>query len=87
MLFRSAQVLPDFYSGGFDGEGELLTLVHGQLGHAQAALMAERLQRLAQDFAQQHLADQRLPDGQRRPVTLLIGQRSWVFGAFQALKR
>ena len=87
MAYFRAQVLPDFYSGGFDGEGELLTLVHGQLGHAQAALMAERLQRLAQDFAQQHLADQRLPDGQRRPVTLLIGQRSWVFGAFQALKR
>ena len=87
MDFFREQVLPDFYGGGFDGEGELLTLVHGQIGSGPAALFQERLQRLAQDFAQQHLSDRALPAAQRRPFTLLIGQRSWLFGAFRELKR
>jgi hypothetical protein len=42
---------------------------------------------VAQDFAQQHLADQRLPADQKRPYTLLIGMRSWLFEAFRDLRR
>ncbi len=80
-------VVPDYYAGGFDGEGELLTLVHGEIGHAQASAFHERLSRVAQDFAQQHLADQRLAEAHKRPYTLVIGMRSWLFGPFTALKR
>jgi len=42
---------------------------------------------VAQDFAQQHLADQKLPADQKRPYTLVIGMRSWLFAAFRDLKR
>jgi hypothetical protein len=42
---------------------------------------------VAQDFAQQHLADQKLPADQKRPYTLLIGMRSWLFEAFRDLRR
>jgi hypothetical protein len=42
---------------------------------------------VAQDFAQQHLADQKLPPEQKRPYTVLIGMRSWLFAAFRDLKR
>ncbi|MFO0123888.1 MAG: hypothetical protein ACK520_15670, partial [Inhella sp.] len=42
---------------------------------------------VTQDFAQQHLADQRLPPEQRRPYTLVIAVRSWLFGPFAALRR
>lgn len=84
--FREA-VVTDYFGGGFDGEGELLMLVHGQVGRSLAALFNERLQRVAQDFAQQHLADQKLPPDQKRPYTLVIGMRSWLFGAFRDLKR
>jgi transcriptional regulator with XRE-family HTH domain len=80
-------VVPDYYAGGFDGEGELLTLVHGEIGHAQVSAFHERLTRVAQDFAQQHLADQRLAEAHKRPYTLVIGMRSWLFGPFAALKR
>ena len=59
----------------------------GQIGRSLAALFNERLQRVAADFAQQHLADQKLPADQKRPYTLLIGMRSWLFGAFRELKR
>ena len=87
MRFFREHVVDDYFSGGFDGEGELLMLVHGQIGRSLAASFNERLQRLAQDFAQQHVADQRLPAEQRRAYTLVLGMRSWLFGAFRALRR
>jgi hypothetical protein len=84
--FRKA-VVPDYFSGGFDGEGEMLMLVHGHIGHAQAANFAERLQRLGQDFAQQHLADQKLASDKKDAYTMVVGLRSWLFAAFRDLKR
>jgi DNA-binding Xre family transcriptional regulator len=84
--FRQSAVA-DYYSGGFDGEGEMLMLVHGQIGRSLATLFNERLQRLGQDFAQQHLADQKLPQDQKRAYTLVIAMRSWLFAAFRDLKR
>jgi hypothetical protein len=80
-------VADDYYSGGFDGEGEMLMLVHGEIGRSLATLFNERLQRLGQDFARQHLADQKLPADRKRPYTLVIAMRSWLFAAFRDLKR
>ena len=87
MSYFREHVVADYYDCGFDGEGELLMLVHGQIGRSLALAFNERLARVAQDFAQQHLADQKLPAEQRRPYTLLIGMRSWLFEAFRDLKR
>jgi hypothetical protein len=87
MAYFRRHVVNDYFNGGFDGEGETLMLVHGQIGRAQAALFVERLQRLAQDFAQQHLADQRLPAASKDGYTMVIGMRSWLFAAFRDLKR
>ncbi len=87
MHYFREQVVDDYYSGGFDGEGEVLMLVHGQVSPGQANAFVERLQRVGQDFAQQHLADQRLSPQQRRPYTLVVGMRSWLFAAFRDLKR
>jgi transcriptional regulator with XRE-family HTH domain len=80
-------VMRYFFAGDFGGEGEQLMVVHGQIGTALAAAFNERLARLAQDFAQQHLADQRLPATQKRPYTLVIGMRSWWFALFRDLRR
>jgi lambda repressor-like predicted transcriptional regulator len=87
MQFFRKHVVDDYYSGGFDGDGELLMLVHGQVSPSQAATFVERLQRVGQDFAQQHLADQKLQAVQKRPYTLVVGMRSWFFAAFKDLKR
>ena len=87
MAYFRRHVVDDYFNGGFDGEGETLMLVHGQIGRAQAALFVERLQRMAQDFAQQHLADQRLPAASKDGFTMVIGMRSWLFAAFRDLKR
>ncbi len=87
MGFFREHVADDYFSGGFDGEGEMLMLVHGQISPGLAGSFVERLQRVGQDFAQQHLADQKLAPEQRRPYTLVVGMRSWLFAAFRDLKR
>jgi transcriptional regulator with XRE-family HTH domain len=87
MQFFRQRAMGEYFGGGFDGEGEMLMLVHGQLSPAQAALFNERLQRLGNDFAQQHLADFKLPPSERRPYTLLVATRSWLFQPFSSMLR
>ena len=87
MAFFREHVTDDYFSGDFGGEGEMLMLVHGQVGRSLANSFVERLQRVGQDFAQQHLADQKLPPEQKRPYTLVVGMRSWLFAAFREFKR
>lgn len=84
--FRDNALL-DYFSGGFDGAGEGLLLVHGSVSRSLAPSFLERMQRVAQDFAQQHLADQKLQDKDREGYTLLLAMRSWEFEAFAALRR
>jgi hypothetical protein len=84
--FRENAVL-DYFSGGFDGLGEGVLLVHGSVSRSLAPSFFERMQRVAQDFAQQHQADQKLAEKDREGYTLLLAMRSWEFGAFVALKR
>ncbi len=87
MAYFREHVVGDYFSGGFDGEGEMLMLVHGQIGTAQASLLVERLERIGQDFAQQHLAGQKRAPEHKRAYTLVVGMRSWLFAAFRDLKR
>ena len=87
MHFFREHALLDYFQGGFDAPDEGLLLVHGSISRALAPSFVERLQRLAQDFAQQHLADQKLPDREREGYTLLLAMRSWEFEAFTALRR
>lgn len=87
MSFFREHVVDDYFSGGFDGHGEMLMLVHGQIGKSLAGSFSERLQRIGQDFAQQHLSDQKLPPEQKQPYTLVVSMRSWLFAAFRDLKR
>jgi DNA-binding Xre family transcriptional regulator len=87
MDFFREHVVLDYYSGGFDKPGEGLLLVHGSVSRATAPMFFERLQRVAQDFAQQHQADQRLPEKDLEGFTLLLGVRSWEFEAFTRLRR
>ncbi|MCY1163367.1 MAG: helix-turn-helix transcriptional regulator [Pseudomonadota bacterium] len=84
--FRDNALL-DYFSGGFDGNGEGLLLVHGSVSRSLAPSFFERMQRVAQDFAQQHQADQKLAEKDREGYTLLLGMRSWEFEAFTALRR
>ena len=84
--FREHALL-DYFAGGFDGPGEGVLLVHGSISRSLAPAFMERMQRVAQDFAQQHLADQRQPEAQREGYTLLLAMRSWEFEAFTGMRR
>jgi DNA-binding Xre family transcriptional regulator len=84
--FRDHAVL-DYYAGGFDGPGEGLLLVHGSISRGIAPSFVDRMQRLAQDFAQQHQADQKLAEREREGYTLVLAMRSWEFAAFAKLRR
>jgi len=84
--FRDHALL-DYFNGGFDGPGEGVLLVHGSISRSLAPAFMERMQRVAQDFARQHLADQRLSEAECRGYTLLLAMRSWEFAAFAAMRR
>jgi hypothetical protein len=87
MVYFRENALLDYFSGGFDADGEGLLLVHGSISRAAAPAFQERLQRVAQDFAQQHLADQKINPDERAGYTLLLATRRWEFEAFAALRR
>jgi DNA-binding Xre family transcriptional regulator len=87
MHFFRDNALLDYFSGGFDGAGEGMLLVHGSISRGLAPSFLDRMQRVAQDFAQQHQADQKLAAKDREGYTLLLAMRSWEFAAFVALRR
>lgn len=87
MHFFRENALLDYFAGGFDGDGEGIQLVHGSISRALAPAFLERLQRVAQDFAQQHQTDQKLAAKDREGYTVLLAMRSWEFEAFAQLRR
>jgi len=87
MNFFREHALLDYFSGGFDKEAESLLLVHGSISKSLAPAFVERLQRVAQDFAQQHQADQKLPEQHREGYTLLLAMRSWEYEVFERFRR
>jgi transcriptional regulator with XRE-family HTH domain len=87
MHFFREHALLDYFAGGFDRDDESLVLVHGSISKSLAPSFIERLQRVAQDFAQAHQADQKLAPQHREGYTLLLAMRSWDFEGFEALRR
>lgn len=87
MQYFREHVVLDYFGGGFDGHGEGLMLVHGSVSRALAPTFVERLQRVAQDFAHQHQADQKLDRGALEGYTLVLAMRSWEFQAFARFRR
>jgi len=77
----------DYFSGGVDGDGEGLLLVHGAISRSLAPPFMEPMQPAAQEFAQQHQADQKLAAKDKEGYTLLLAMRRWEFEAFAALRR
>ena len=56
-------------------------------GNSPVERLLERMQRVAQDFQQQHQADQKLKDADRKGYTLLLAMRDWEFAAFAPMRR
>ena len=87
MEFFRDNVVLDYYRGGFDGPSEALMLVHGTISRALAPSFRERMQRVAQDFAQQHQTDQKVAAKDVEGYTLVLAMRNWEFEGFTRLRR
>ncbi|MET0310949.1 MAG: helix-turn-helix transcriptional regulator [Burkholderiaceae bacterium] len=85
--FFLTHVVGEYFGGRFDGEGETLLMVHGNINEAVAPAFAERINRLGQDFAAQHLADRKIDPKHREGFTMIVGLRRWEFSAFTDLRR
>ena len=84
--FRDNAVL-DYFSGSFDGPAEGVQLVHGSISRALAPAFWQRMQRVAQDFAQQHQTDQKVPPTEREGYTLVLAMRRWELAAFERMRK
>ncbi len=87
MEYFRDHAMKDYFSGGFGGPGEGLSLVHGSISKSVASSFLDRMHSVAQDFAQQHLANQKMPKKDLQGYTLLLAMRSWEFEAFVAFRR
>jgi hypothetical protein len=87
MNYFRENALLDYFSGGFDGAGEGLLLVHGSVSRALAPSFhgthAARGARLCPAAPGRPEA----ADKDREGYTLLLAMRSWEFEAFAALRR
>jgi hypothetical protein len=76
-LAHDDQVIDDYFAADFDRTGEMLMLVHGEVGPGLATTLGERLQRVGQ----------KLPAHQKSSYTLVVGMRNWFFAGFRDLMR
>ncbi|RMW97872.1 XRE family transcriptional regulator [Allofranklinella schreckenbergeri] len=87
MQFFREHVAMDYLGGAFAHDDEGLYLVHGSISRAAAPGMLERMQKLGQDFSQQHLSDQKVPASEREGYTMILALRRWEYAAFSNLRR
>jgi DNA-binding Xre family transcriptional regulator len=80
-------VVADYFGGHFDGAGETLLCIPARLSLPSAHEMVRKIRQLAGELARLHQGDRRLAGAERDGFTLLLGFRSWEFGAFTALRR
>ena len=85
--FFREHMVPDYFSGRFDGPGETLMCLPARLSAASAAEIAQKIAQLAAELARLHKHDRRLPAEERDGMSLVVGFRSWEFAAFTALRR
>jgi hypothetical protein len=80
-------VVGDYFGGRFDRAGETLMCLPARLSQGSAQELLQKIQQLAGELARLHQNDRRLDSNDRDGFTLLLGFRSWEFGAFTALRR
>ena len=85
--FFRQYIVDDYFAGRFDAPGETLLCVQARLSQTSAIELVQKIQQLTGELARLHQDDQRLPPDERDGYTLLLGFRSWEFGAFTAMRR
>jgi DNA-binding Xre family transcriptional regulator len=85
--FLREHVVPDYFAGNFGGDADVALCVPARLSKVSALSITKPLRHLAAEVARLQQQDRALPPSERDGYTLLVGFRSWEFGAFTAMRR
>lgn len=79
--------MADFFDHSFDAPGELLQVLNVRVSDASRVSLLSRLQKVAEAYNEQHVADASLPLAQRHPLSVWLAVRAWEPRMFKALRR
>ena len=85
--YFKSQAARDFLDAKFDGPNDLMLVVNGRLSQASAQQVVSRLKRVATEFSELHMEDNRLPFEQRVGMTLVVAIRPWELATFNSVRR
>lgn len=85
--FLRQRVLDEFFDATFEGRGEVLVTMHGQLSPDSSEDIAQRIEQLGGAFTQRQHDDQRRSTPNRCGFTLVVGLRSFELSTFTAIRR
>jgi transcriptional regulator with XRE-family HTH domain len=84
-LFRGQSM--SYFNSDFTRVGERLILVNAMLSRGSIEKFIERMQELAREFSQAHLADIKIPFDKRHAHSLLLAVRPWEPEFMRKLRR
>jgi DNA-binding Xre family transcriptional regulator len=85
--FFLSRVLPEFFSGPFEGAGDAFHFIGGTLSEASLARMKVAITHLVEEFEQLARHDSRLPLDARNGCSTVIAMKKWEFSDFTSLRR
>jgi len=85
--YFKAKAQNEYFRAIFDKSDETMLLINAMLPTNMVSIVASKLRRLANEFAELHEDHKRLPLGERRSVTLLLALRPWELEDFRDLRR
>lgn len=85
--FFEKQIQAQFLNARFKGELSQRLFLYGLLSERSTQLMQQKMQTLAQEFAELHRKDSDLPYQQRHNIGLVLALRPWELQVFKPLIR
>jgi transcriptional regulator with XRE-family HTH domain len=85
--FFLERVVPEFFTGRFDGATDELRFIGGTLSAETLRQFKAGIERLANDFEQLARSDARLPLEERNGCSAILAVRHWEFSEFTRLRR
>lgn len=86
MRFFKAQAA-DFFDHRFNAPGEIMRLITVRVSQEAQVALLRRIEQLAREYAEQHVADSALPLEERKLVNVLLAVRHWEPQLFRKLRR
>lgn len=80
--FFQKRVVTEFFNSAFAKDNEKLVVVNGLLSENSNQELQIKMQRLAQEFTESHLDEQRKSMDKKSGTTLVLALRQWQFSGF-----